>query len=71
MAGLDLAMVRAFRAAGLGSNGLIRSFATRYRKAGGNVKDLQKVTGHSDSKTTQHCLHADEEQMKKIVHRMG
>ena len=71
--GLDLAMVRAFKEAGLGSGGLHalrHTFATRYIEAGGNIKDLQKLMGHSDLKTTQRYLHADEEQMKKIVERM-
>jgi site-specific recombinase XerD len=53
-----------------GFHSLRHSFATRYLDAGGNVKDLQRLMGHSDLKITQRYLHADEEQMKKIVERM-
>jgi integrase/recombinase XerD len=71
--GLDLTMVRAFKGAGLtgGLHSLRHSFATRYLEQGGNVKDLQKLMGHSDLKTTQRYLHADEEQMKRVIERMG
>jgi len=66
-------MARAFKAAGLSGalHSLRHTFATRYLEHDGNVKDLQKLMGHSDLKTTQRYLHADEEQMKKIVDRMG
>jgi site-specific recombinase XerD len=72
--GLGLLMCRAFKLAGLGSGGLHtlrHTFATRYLDASGNLKDLQKLLGHSDLKTTQRYLHADEDQMKKTVERMG
>ena len=72
--GLGLLMCRAFKLAGLRSGGLHtlrHSFATRYLAAGGNLKDLQKLLGHSDLKTTQRYLHADEDQMKKTVEIMG
>jgi len=68
--GLGLVMCLAFKLAGVGSgrlHTLRHSFATRYLDAGGNPKDLQKL----DLKTTQRYLHADEEQMKKTVERMG
>lgn len=71
--GLDAMMNRAFKAAGIESGGLHslrHTFATRYLEAGGNVKDLQRLLGHSNLATTQRYLHANEQEMKKVVERM-
>ena len=72
--GFGLMMCRAFELAGLGSGGLYtlrHSFATRYLESAGNLKDLQKLLGHSDLKTTQRYLHADEEQIKRPLNGWG
>jgi integrase len=67
-------MCRAFKLAGLGSGGLHtlrHTSATRYLDKNGKVKELMNLLGHSDLKTTQMYLHADEEHMKKTLERMG
>ena len=65
--------VPSVKLAGLGSGGLHslrNSFATRYLEFAVILK-TGKLLGHSDLKTTQRYLHADDEEKKKTVERMG
>jgi len=73
--GLDLRMVRAFKAkkAGIGAGGfhtLRHTYATRAVESGMDLETLRKIMGHSDTKTLGRYLHVSEDHVRKSANRV-